>query len=226
MVENTLSTTDWASRMKDIWCRASLEAIVSCRVCGLVSKMPTELVKAHCPRCDSALYFRKPCSISRTWALLIASYILYIPANFLIMMETGSLISYRRDTIMSGVIHLWNTGSQGIAIVVFVASIIVPLFKLLTLTMLLVSVSRHSLWGRHERLRLYRIVEFVGRWSMLDVYVVTLLAAIVQLGSLAVVKAGPAAIPFGAVVVLTMFAAQQFDPRLLWDTERESVKYE
>jgi paraquat-inducible protein A len=133
------------------------------------------------------------------------------------IMETGSLISYRKDTILSGVVHLWQNGSMGIAVIVFIASIVVPLFKLLTLTWLLISVQKRSTRHPVERTRLYRLIELVGRWSMLDIYVVTLLAALVQMQSLATVKAGPGAIAFGAVVVLTMFAAMRFDPRLIWD---------
>lgn len=155
--------------------------------------------------------------MQRCWALVLASYILYIPANTLVMMETGSLITYRKDTIVSGVVHLWRTGSWMIAVIVFIASVAIPLLKLFSLTLLLVSVQRRSTWNPLQRTRLYRLVEAVGRWSMLDIYVVTLLAALVQLGSMATVKAGPAAIAFGAVVVLTMFATLEFDPRLIWD---------
>jgi paraquat-inducible protein A len=167
------------------------------------------------------LHLRRPDSLKRCWALLIAAYILYIPANLMIMMETGTLISYRTDTIMSGVMHLWHNGNPGIAVIVFVASILVPLFKLLVLTLLLVSVRRGSTWGIKHRIQLYRIVELVGRWSMLDIFVVTLLAALVQIQAFATVRAGTASIAFGAVVVLTMFAAMEFDPRLMWDPLRK-----
>jgi paraquat-inducible protein A len=163
------------------------------------------------------LHFRKPGSVSRCWALLIAAYVLYIPANLLTIMETGSLFSYRKDTIVSGVIHLWKTGSWLIAVIVFIASVTIPLLKLISLTLLLISVQRRSRWQPRQRTRLSRMVELVGRWSMLDIYVVALLAALVQLGSMATVKAGPGAVPFDAVVVLTMFASMQFDPRLIWD---------
>jgi paraquat-inducible protein A len=135
----------------------------------------------------------------------------------MIIMETGSLISYRKDTILSGVVHLWQTGSMFIAAIVFVASIVVPLFKLIALTYLLISVQNQSKLYMPKRARLYRMIELVGRWSMLDIYVVTLLAALVQLQSFAIVKAGPGAIAFGAVVVLTMFASMKFEPRLIWD---------
>jgi paraquat-inducible protein A len=195
--------------------------LCSCHVCGLVSKPDSFDGTAHCPRCDASLHIRKPDSVMRCWALLIAAYILYLPANLLTIMETGSLISYRKDTIMSGVVHLWKTGSWSIAAIVFVASILVPLFKLIALTLLLISVQRRSTLMPMTRAKLYRLVELVGRWSMLDIYVVTLLAALVQIRSLATVRAGSGAIAFGAVVVLTMFAAMQFDPRLIWDPLRK-----
>ena len=200
--------------------------LCSCHVCGLVSKAAKADETACCPRCGARVHFRKPNSVGNCWALLIAAYILYIPANLLTIMETGSLLNYRKDTIMSGVIHLWETGYWGIAAIVFVASIMVPLFKLLALTLLLVSVQRHWTWQPMQRARLYRLSHLVGRWSMLDIYVVTLLAALVQIRSLATVRAGAGALAFGAVVVLTMFAVMQFDPRLIWDPLREGKNHE
>ncbi|OGQ85775.1 MAG: paraquat-inducible protein A [Deltaproteobacteria bacterium RIFOXYD12_FULL_56_24] len=194
--------------------------LASCHVCGLISKRLESDVGLLCPRCLSRLHRRKPYSIESCWALTIAALILYIPANLLPIMETGSLLSYRRDTIMSGIVHLWHTGAWGIAAIVFIASIVVPLFKLLALALLLVSVQRQSTWWPMQRMRLYRLVELVGRWSMLDIYVVTFLAALVQISSLATVRVGNGAIAFGAVVVLTMFAAMKFDPRLIWDPLR------
>ncbi len=191
--------------------------LLTCHVCGLVSKAAPMAGEPHCPRCYTPLHFRKPNSVSRSWALLIAAYIMYVPANLLPIMETGSLFGSEDDTIMSGVIYLWHSGSWDLALVVFIASIMVPLLKLIVMTLLLVTVQRRSTWLPVQRTRLYRMVEMMGRWSMLDIYVVTILAALVQIGALATIKAGPAAIPFGAVVVLTMFAAMQFDPRLIWD---------
>ena len=203
---------------------AAGQGYCSCHVCNLVSRTDRGTAPAHCPRCGASLHFRKPGSVSRCWALLIGAYILYIPANLLTIMETGSLISYRKDTIVSGVVELWRTGSWVIAVIVFIASVTIPLLKLISLTLLLVSVQRRSWWRPRQRTRLYRLVELVGRWSMLDIYVVTLLAALVQLGSMATVKAGPGALAFGAVVVLTMFASMQFDPRLIWDPlQKEST---
>lgn len=171
----------------------------------------------RCRRCGTALHLRKPHSISRTWALLIAAYILYVPANLLPMMNTGSMFGSQSDTIMSGVVYLWHSGSWHLALVVFIASVLVPLAKMLSLTYLLISV---QLGWKHrplERTKLYRVLEFVGPWSMLDVYVVTILVALVQLKSLATILPGPAAAAFGGVVVLTMLAAMAFDPRLLWE---------
>lgn len=196
--------------------------ICSCHVCGRLSRLAeSDDGKVRCPRCNTRLHFRRPDSLNRCWALVIASYILYIPANLLTMMETGTLISYRKDTIMSGVLHLWHSGNPGIAVIVFVASVLVPLFKLMVLTLLLISVRRGSRWGMQHRIQLYRLVEVVGRWSMLDIFVMTLLVALVQIQNMAVVRAGNAAIAFGAVVVLTMFAAMEFDPRLMWDRVRQ-----
>lgn len=210
--------------MTEMTTSAAGQGYCSCHVCSLVSRRERAPVPAYCPRCGAVLHFRKPGSVSRCWALLIAAYILYIPANLLTIMETGSLLSHRRDTIVSGVVELWRNGSWVIAIIVFIASVTIPLLKLISLTLLLVSVQLRSRWRPRQRTQLYRLVELVGRWSMLDIYVVTLLAALVQLGSMATVKAGPGALAFGAVVVLTMFASMQFDPRLIWDPiQKEST---
>lgn len=191
--------------------------LCTCHGCGNLSRLVAESHEMHCRRCGAALHLRKPDSIARTWALLIAAYILYVPANVLPMMRTGSLFGAQSDTIMSGVVYLWHSGSWHIALVVFIASIVVPLAKMLSLTYLLISVQLG--WTRRslERTKLYRILEFVGPWSMLDVYVVLILVALVQLKSLATIEPGLAAAAFGAVVVLTMLASMAFDPRLLWE---------
>ena len=187
-----------------------------CQTCGLVSRAGG-LEHPACPRCGARLHARKPESLARTWALLAASAILYVPANTLPIMQTSSLFGTQQDTILSGVIYLGLSGSWPLAVVVFVASVFVPVAKLAILAYLAWSVQRHAARGPNDRLRLYRLVELVGRWSMLDVFVVALLAALVQLGSVAVVVPGPGATAFGAVVVLTMLAAMTFDPRLIWD---------
>lgn len=170
-----------------------------------------------CARCGAELHSRKPGSIARTWAYLIAAFILYIPANVLPISHTRTLFEEQSDTIFSGVVYLWRDGSWPLALVVFVASIVVPMAKLIVMSGLAISVQRHSLRKPAQRTRLYRIVEFIGRWSMLDIYAVAILTALVQLRSLAEVTAGPAVLAFGAVCVLTILASHAFDPRLIWD---------
>jgi len=163
------------------------------------------------------LHRRKPQSIQRTWALIAAAAICLVPANLLPIMRVTSLGQVQSDTIMSGVIFLFGHGMWPLALIVFVASVFVPLMKLLLLIYLAASVQLGSRWRPRERTRLYRITEAVGRWSMVDIYVVAILVTMVQLGNLATIEAGPGAIFFAAVVVLTMFAAMAFDPRLIWD---------
>ncbi len=195
---------------------------LACTSCGLLCQSAAASNAApHCPRCDAQLHTRKPHSIGRTWAFLLAGYLLYIPANLLPIMEARSLQEAQIDTIMSGVIYLWVSGSWGLATIVFTASIIVPSFKLFALSYLNWSVQRKSPHWCLRRIRLYRFVELIGRWSMLDIFVVALLVALVQLRMFAVVRAGPAAAAFGAVVVLTMLAAHSFDPRLIWDYKKD-----
>ena len=200
--------------------RASTAAgcgLAACHGCGLLSHAG----HGHglcCPRCGTDLHTRKPDSVARTWAFIIAAAILYIPANLLPIMQTTSLFGSQSDTIMSGIVYLWTSGSWPLAVVVFVASMMVPMLKLIALIILVVSVQLGTTWQPVQRTRLYRLVEIVGKWSMLDIYVVALLVALVQLKSLATIQAGPGAVAFGAVVVLTMFAAMSFDPRLIWDS--------
>lgn len=191
--------------------------LLACDVCRLVSRAPAPGGDAHCPRCSATLHARKPASLARTWAFLIAAMILYVPANTLPIMDTSSLFGTQRDTILSGIAFLWASGSFVLALLVFFASVVVPLAKMLALTVLAASVQLRAAWHPRTRTRLYRVIEFVGRWSMLDIYVVTMLVALVQVNTVAAIHAGPGAAAFGAVVVLTMFAAASFDPRLIWD---------
>jgi paraquat-inducible protein A len=195
--------------------------LYTCHTCGLVSRPPASAESAFCPRCGARLHLRKPNSIARTWAFLIAAYILFVPANVLPVMETGSMFGSQKDTILSGVVYLWVSGSWPLAVLVFFASIVVPLVKLIALTFLVISAQRRSSVLPLERAKLYRLLEFIGRWSMLDIYVITLLSALVQLQSLATIIPGPGAVAFGAVVVLTMLAAMAFDPRLIWDSIKD-----
>ena len=205
--------------MKEEFATALEKSLVSCHSCHLVSKATAIHGKGEmiCPRCGSVLHQRKPHSLSRTWALVIAAFIFYIPANVLPITKVTSLGHAQSDTIISGVIYFIQTGMWPIALIIFTASIFVPLAKLLILSFLLISVDRKWQWRPRDRTRLYRITEAIGRWSMTDVYVVTILVALVRLGALANVEAEPGAIFFAAVVVTTMFAAMSFDPRLIWD---------
>lgn len=157
-------------------------------------------------------------SLSRVWALVGAALILYIPANVLPIMTFETLLDRQSDTIFSGIAYLWYSGSWPLALIVFIASVAVPLLKLLALLLLAVSVQWRLDWDRLQRTRLYRLVELVGKWSMVDIFVVALLGALVQLKALATITAGPAALAFAAVVVLTMLAANSFDPRQIWDS--------
>ncbi|MBW2515871.1 MAG: paraquat-inducible protein A [Deltaproteobacteria bacterium] len=206
--------------MNASWPTALKASLISCHSCHLLCKAPPlEDGCTLCPRCGAKIHARKPNSIARTWALVIAAFILYIPANVLPITRVISFGKAQSDTIMSGVIYFVKTGGWPIALVIFVASIFVPLLKLFLLTFFLISVQMKSKWRPKDRTRLYRITEAVGRWSMVDIYVVTILVALVKLGSLATIEAGPGAIFFAGVVIITIFAAMSFDPRLIWDAQ-------
>jgi paraquat-inducible protein A len=197
-------------------------ALVSCHSCHLLCRPPaTGGSRAmQCPRCGARLHQRKPRSIARTWALLTAAAICYIPANVMPVTRAVSFGKVQTDTIMSGVIYFIETGMWPIALIIFVASICVPMLKLIILSFLLISVQRRSAWRPQERARFYRLTEAVGRWSMVDIYVITISVALVKLGAIASLEAAPGIVFFGAVVILTMLAAMSFDPRLLWDIDK------
>jgi paraquat-inducible protein A len=189
-----------------------------CHDCGQLGRLPAQAGHAaHCARCGAPLHVRKPHSLQRTWALVIAASLCYVPANVMPVMTVTSLGKTESDTIMSGVIYFVTSGDWPLALVIFTASIFVPVAKILILAFLLVSVHRRSSWRPVERTRMYRLTEAIGRWSMVDIYVVTILVALVRLGNLATIEAGAGAVFFGCVVVLTMLAAESFDPRLIWD---------
>lgn len=197
---------------------AASRGLFECDTCGLLNRA----LRGHCDcaRCGTTLHGRKPNSFRRAWALLVAAMILYVPANLLPVLHTGALFgTARTDTIMSGVVHLWETGSQGLAVIVFIASIVVPALKIGSLSFLLYTAQRGSPWRPRLRARLYRATHWIGRWSMTDIYVGGTLVALVHLGPFANVEPGDGAIAFGAVVVLTMLATMSFDPRLIWDPQ-------
>ena len=196
---------------------ARSQGLMPCRRCGTVWQEAHE--GERCQRCGSRLHLSKPDSLNRTWALLVAACVMYLPANLLPVMVTRSLFGTQQDTILSGVIFFWLSGSYGIAAIIFVASFLVPLFKLAALVVLLVTAQRRSGWRRAERARLYHVIEVIGRWSMLDVFVVALLAGLVRIQGFAEITAGPGIAAFGAVVVLTMLASLAFDPKLSWQVQ-------
>ena len=204
-----------------------------CHCCGHLNSAPdkrAQTTQKHtkCIRCHAPLHQRKTASIERTFALLVAASILYIPANLLPMTVTESVLGHQQDTIMSGVIYFWHSGDYIVASVIFMASIFIPMLKLVILALLLLAVylqqsKKIQLLPAHCAI-LYRVVEFIGRWSMIDVFVVALLAALIQIHSLATILAGPGSVAFGAVVVLTMFASLSFDPRIIWDNYANTHK--
>ena len=207
--------------MTDFAVTAAWVGFASCQACGLLSRAEAPAHTTFCPRCGTTLVSRRRNSIQNTWALLIAATICYFPANVLPVLTTNTLGSSESDTIMGGVALLYRSGSWPLALIVLVASVMIPLGKLIALGYLLITVQRGSISSNRERSRLYRMVEFIGRWSMLDVFVDAFVVALVQLGPLMSVEPGPGVAFFAAVVVLTMTAAQTFDPRLIWDSSHE-----
>jgi paraquat-inducible protein A len=189
---------------------------MNCRMTLRELKTP----RSKCPRCHARLHSRKPHSLGITTVLVALAALLYVPANVLPVMITRTFLDDENDTIMSGVLVLLHSGSWPIALLVFIASIVVPLLKILALAVLLYSAWRGTPHRRLQRSQLFRMVEFIGRWSMLDIYAISLLATLVQIQSFASVIVGWGAWAFGAVVVLTLLAARTFDERLLWDTPR------
>ena len=194
--------------------------LVACRRCGQVHQPGA----AHCVRCGSKLQSRDAKSLQRVWAWLLAGIIAFIPANIYPMLITSTLVDHSESTILGGVVELVHHHNYGIALVVFVASILIPIGKFLAITYLAISVQKKSVLNMHQRHQLYDVVEFIGRWSMIDVFVVAILSALVQLGTVASINPGIAAVSFALSVIFTMLAAQSFDPRLIWDADRMSPK--
>jgi paraquat-inducible protein A len=199
---------------------AAARNLASCHLCGKLA--PAELHR--CPRCHSTLHLRKPDSMQRTLALLITACLLYIPANLYPIMITEQLGSSEGSTILGGVILLIHHGAVLVALVIFLFSVMVPIGKLIALFYLVWSVRRHSPITPRQRTVLYQITEFIGKWSMVDVFVVSILVALVHLGGLLSIKPGFAAVCFAGVVIVTMIAAESFDPRLIWDELEEQKR--
>ena len=199
---------------------AASRHLATCHLCWKLA--PTD--QHHCPRCGSAMHLRKSDSIQRTLALLITACVLYVPANIYPIMYTDQLGSTEPSTIIGGVILLIKLGSVPVAAVIFLFSVMVPIGKLIAMFYLVWTVERHSRLDAKQRTIMYTITEFVGKWSMIDVFVVAILTALVHLGGLLVIRPGIAALSFAGVVIVTMIAAESFDSRLIWDVleEKES----
>lgn len=193
--------------------------LARCDHCGLLCQLPGAHPKNHClcPRCGARLHVRRLRSMQRCWALCVAATLLLIPANILPIMTVINFGQGNPDTIISGVVKLWQSGLWGIASVVFIASVIVPFIKIAILVALMLVVHWRLPLSPTQCMSLYRFVHVIGRWSMLDLFMISILATVVHMGNIALVEAGPGATAFAAVVVLTMLAANQLDPRLLWD---------
>jgi len=196
---------------------AMQQGLQVCEHCGLVSRPDSGAEEGHCPRCGGGIEFRKRNSLSRTMAYLIAAAICYIPANLLPVMTTVTAGGRESDTIMQGVVLLWSPTGWPLSLIVLIASIFIPSAKIAALFYLVFTVKRGSVQTPGQRVRLFRIVEAVGRWSMVDVFVDTFTVALIQLQPFMAVEPAPGLFFFAAVVVLTMLAVESFDPRLIWD---------
>lgn len=193
--------------------RAATHGLAGCHTCGKVAAVELE----NCPRCGTHLHLRKPESIQRTVALMVAAALLYIPANILPIMTIVELGDVSENTIVGGMLTFWRSGAYPIAIVIFTASILIPFLKIIALTWLCLAATGKLHPSPAMLGKIYWFTELLGRWSMVDIFVVGILVALVQLGNYMTITVGPGALAFAGVVVLTMFAAMSFDPRLLWD---------
>src|SRR5258705_1768482 len=192
---------------------AMQQGLQSCEGCGLLSRPAPGENEGRCPRCDEELTFRKPGSYQRTWAYLIAAAICYVPANMLPVLTTTTAAGAESDTIMQGVVLLWSPTGWPLSIIVLVASIMIPSAKILALGYLLITSQRGSIENNEQRVRLYRMIEFIGRWSMVDVFVDTFTAALIQLQPLMSVEPGPGLIFFAAGVGFTLLPVWHLHPR-------------
>jgi paraquat-inducible protein A len=202
--------------------RAHQLGMVGCPTCALVcGDRPGTGAGLRCPRCGTTLHRRRPNDVARAWALLLAGVICYVPANLLPVMYSSLLGSGSDSTIMGGIVQFWEHGSYGIALVIFGASVVVPCMKFVALGLLLVASQRRSARAMRERAKLYRLVEMIGYWSMLDVLVVAVVAALVRFHALGEAEPRVGILFFGMAVILTMLSAMQFDPRTIWDGDTQ-----
>ena len=202
---------------------AARVSLLRCPGCEKLHHAQHSVPGTPCDRCGAALHSRKPASVQRTWALMLGAATLYIPSNLYPVMTISQFGNAESDTIISGVIALFQAGWYPVAVAILFASIVVPCFKILSLGFLLIALQRRSRWKPGARTKMYRIVEGIGRWSMLDMFTTSLLVALVQLGDVMTIEPGVGATCFAGVVILTMLAAMSFDPRLVWDSLEENT---
>lgn len=197
--------------------------LARCSECAKISRLARhdESEGAHCPRCNAVLSYRQPRSLQFSWAYTLAAIALLLPANALPILTVISFGQGDPDTIMSGVVKLWVSDLQVVAAVVFIASIAVPVAKLIIIVLLMLVVQLKLPLSKQQCTVLYRFIHLIGRWSMLDLFMISILVTLVHMGNIAYVESGPAAVAFASVVVLTLLAANSFDPRLLWDLDNE-----
>ncbi len=191
---------------------AIAQGLQGCPICTSVGSAE----ETYCECCGATMHSGWDDSIQKTWAWLITSAMLYFPANFLPITYSRFLGKETESTILGGVVTLWEHGDKPIALIIFLASVLVPLGKMFVLAWMCLSVQLGSKFALRQKTKLYRVTEFVGRWSMIDVFVVGILVALIQLGNIMTIRPGVAAVAFAAMVVTTMLAALAFDPRLLW----------
>ncbi|WP_461481547.1 paraquat-inducible protein A [Porticoccus sp.] len=192
-----------------------------CTLCGkLLKPLPGES-DSYCPRCHTKNHFRLSASVSRSWAYTVVGWLCLVPANYFPVMTVIYFGRGAPDTIISGVAHLWSAGMWGIAALVFVASVAVPVLKLVGLSILLMTVQFKWMLDRRQCAMLFRAIHFIGRWSLLDLFMISILVTLVDLGAVATIEAGPGSTAFATVVVTTILAANSFDARLIWDLEKE-----
>jgi len=200
--------------------QAAACGLIACRTCGLI--LPLAMRDGRCTRCTSRVNARIPRSAERTLAWLIAGMLLYLPANLLPVMHTSGVQGSQESTILGGVLSFWQAGAWDIAVLIFIASVAIPVSKFIALGLMLWTVRQGSAWGTPQRTKLYRVVDFIGYWSMLDVVVVAITSALLQFKAFGTAEPRLGILFFCLVVVTTMLAAKSFDPRLIWDASRDN----
>ena len=206
---------EFAGKTPDILSAREM-GLVACTRCTRVWPAGTET----CGRCGKTIVARDEKSLQRVWALWLMGFICYIPANMYPMLQTRTLLTVQEDTIVGGAVELMHHGAYGVALIILIASVVIPLGKFMAIAFLALSVKRSSTMRNHQRQMLYEVVEYIGRWSMIDIFVVAILSSLVQLNTLAAINPGRASLFFALSVIFTMLSAQSFDSRMIWDVRK------